>query len=106
MCHHFVVNMPGGGILHRFQSGRGLHSRFEQQAKDLMLEGAKESLKGIDVNQLIRQGLDKGIDGIDQSAVKANAKTDFKRGIKRGVKRKLSQSLPGRAVKRVKDIFG
>ena len=56
MCHHFVLNMPGGGSLYRFQSGRGLRSRFEQQAEDLMLEGAKESLEGIDVNQLINKG--------------------------------------------------
>mgnify|MGYP001798914311 FL=1 len=46
--------MPGKGSLYRFQSGRGLRSRFEQQAEDLMLEGAKESLRGIDVNQLIK----------------------------------------------------
>ena len=49
-----VSNMPGKGSLYRFQSGRGLRSRFEQQAEDLMLEGAKESLRGIDVNQLIK----------------------------------------------------
>ena len=89
-----------------FLVGTGLRSRFEQQAQDLMLEGAKESLRGIDVNQLIKQGLDKGVASIDQGAVKAKAKKDFKRGIKRGVKRKVSQSLPGRDVKRVKDIFG
>ena len=98
--------MPGGGSLYRFQSGRGLRSRFEKQAKDLMLEGAKESLRGIDVNQLKKQGLDKGVASIEQGAVKAKAKKEFKRGIKRGVKRKVSQSLPGRAVKGVKDIFG
>lgn len=71
-----------------------------------MLEGAKESLRGIDVNQLIKEDLDKGVASIDQGAIKAKAKKDFKKGVKRGVKRKVSQSLPGRAVKRVKDIFG
>ena len=96
-----------GGSLYRFsQRGQGIKSRLEQHAEELALEGAKESLKGIDVNRLIQQGVDKGIGSIDTKTLKEKVKTDFKKGIKRGIKRKASKSLPGRAVKRVKDIFG
>ena len=89
-----------GGSLYRWstQHGRGLRD-------DLLLAGAQESLRGIDVNRLIQQGLDHGIQSIDKKAVKRKLESDFKKGVKKELKRKASKSLPGRAVKRVRDIF-
>ena len=71
-----------------------------------MLEEAKESLRGIDINGLVSQGLDEGIQSIDTQVLKARAETDFKIGAKRGLKRKINQSLPGRVVKRAKTLPG
>ena len=90
-----------GGSLYRWsqQHGRGLRD-------DLALAGATESLRGIDVNRLIQQGLDHGIQSIDKKAVKSKLEQDFKKGVKRELKRKVSNSLPGRAVKRVKSLPG
>ena len=45
-----------------------------------MLEEAKESLRGIDINGLVSQGLDEGIQSIDTQVLKARAETDFKIG--------------------------
>ena len=89
-----------GGSLYRWstQHGRGLRD-------DLLLAGAQESLRGIDVNRLIQQGLDHGIQSIDRKAVKRKLESDFKKGVKKELKRKASKSLPGRAAKRVRDIF-
>ena len=93
--------MRGGSLYRWSQRGGGLKS----QAQELMLEGAKESLRGVDINRLVRQGLDQGIHSIDRQALKTQAEADFKKGVKKGIKRKVRQSLPGRAVKRVRDIF-
>ena len=91
-----------GGSFYRFsaQHGRGLRD-------DLALAGVSESLRGIDdVNRLIQQGLDHGVQSIDKKAVKRQLERDFKKGVKRELKRKASNSLPGRAVKRVKSLPG
>ena len=104
--------MTGRRSLYRFSGQRG-----EGLRDDLMIAGAKESLRGLDVNRLIQQGLDQGVQSIDKGAVKQQLEKDFKKGVKRELKRKASNSLPGRAVKRVaslprrtakrvKDIFG
>ena len=93
--------MRGESLYRWSQRGGGLKS----QAQDLILEGAKESLRGVDINRLVRQGVDQGVHSIDRHALKTKAKSDFKKGVKKGVKRKVRQSLPGRAVKRVRDIF-
>ena len=65
------------------------------------MAGAKKALRGIDVNRLIRQGLDEGVQSIDKEAVKSEAKQHVKR-VKRELKRKVSNSLPGRAAKKTK----
>ena len=72
-----------GGSLYRWstQHGRGLRD-------DLLLAGAQESLRGIDVNRLIQQGLDHGIQSIDRKAVKRKLESDFKKGVRKELKRK------------------
>ena len=89
-----------GGSLYRFSAQRGHGLR-----EDLIMAGAKESLRGLDVNRLIKQGLDHGVASIDKAAVKGQLEKNFKKGMKGELKRKASRTLPGRAVKRVKDIF-
>ena len=90
-----------GGSLYRFSTQHGRDLR-----NDFALAGATESLRGIDVNRLIQQGLDHRIQSIDKKAVKRQLERDFKKGVKRELKRKASNSLPGRAVKRVKSLPG
>ena len=92
--------MPRSRTLYRFdQEGAGF-------LEDLATEGAKESIKGVDANKLIEQAVDHGVSSIDTQALKKEAKKNFKKGVKKGIKRKAKKSAPGRAIKRVKDIFG
>ena len=112
-----------GGSLRRWQPRYSLgflprrHQLGMGWKEELVLDGVKETLKGLDVNRLIRQGVDEGVQSIDKEAVQRQAKKHFKKGVKKGIKRKVEQSLPGRAVKRIKaaprktvrqirDIFG
>lgn len=76
-----------GGSLRRYtpyQQGHG----FQKIVQDIVKEGLQEGLKGIDTTRILKQ-----------------AAQGFKKGAVRGIKRKASNSYPAQQVKKIRDIF-
>lgn len=99
-----------GGSLRRFspynQRGHGL----QNLVSSVLIEGAKESLQGVDVNELIKTTLNQGMDKVDKQALKRQVVAGFKRGAKKGLKRKAKNTYiakkASKVAKKARDIFG